>query len=62
VKSRVQVNNTCNLLTSVDRYTRLGFPFIDFEVKKLSSLKEVPKNEIMKTDYENVILTPIYNT
>jgi len=36
---RVQVNNICNLLASVDCYTRLGFPFIDFDVKKKSTLK-----------------------
>jgi len=50
----VQVNNTCNLLASVDCYTRLGFPFIDFAVKKRSTLKEVPKNEITRTEYSNV--------
>jgi hypothetical protein len=59
---RVHVNNTCNLLTPVDCHTRLGFPFIDFDVKKKSTLKEVPKNEITKTEYSNVILTSIYNT
>lgn len=57
----VQVNSTCNLLASVDCYTRLGFPFNDFVVEKKSTLKEVPKNEITKTEYSNAILTSIYN-
>jgi hypothetical protein len=35
----VQVNIPYNHLVSVDCYTRLGFPFIDFDVVKESTLK-----------------------